>query len=89
MCFTHTNSGYNKHKHFNMGEVTKEVFDSPAAKAKKVRREKKPKSRLHIYINDETISQIDQKANEMGINRSNCLQVLINFGLENLKMKHA
>ena len=72
-----------------MGEVTKEVFDSPAEKIKKVRREKKPKSRLHIYIHDETIDQIDRKASEMGLNRSNCLQVLINFGLENLKMRHA
>lgn len=73
-----------------MGNITKEVFDSPAEKSeKRTRREKKPKSRLHIYINDETIDQIDKKASEMGLNRSNCLQVLINFGLENLKMKHA
>ena len=71
-----------------MGETTKEVFDEPTTKGKRVRRPKHPKSRLHIYINDDTIDKIDQKAVEMGLNRSNCLQVLINFGLDNLKMKH-
>jgi|APGre2960657423_1045063.scaffolds.fasta_scaffold187811_2 hypothetical protein len=70
-----------------MGAITKEVSEKPI-RTTRVRRVKKPKSRLHIYIIDETIDRIDNKATEMGLNRSNCLQVLINFGLDNLKMKH-
>lgn len=72
-----------------MGSTTAEVFEKPQAKTKsgRAKRAKPAKSRLHIYVNDDTIDLIDLKAGEMGVNRSAAVQVLLNYALKNLKMK--
>ncbi len=74
-----------------MGINTSEVFEKPKetkTKSGRERRRKSPKSRLHIYVNDDTIDSIDQKAAEMGVNRSAAVQVLLSFALQNLNIKN-
>ncbi len=66
------------------GEI-KGVFDNPLKKTIKKKRAKLKKERLHIYLTSESVERTDEKAEEMGLNRSTCIQVLINFGLNNLK----
>ena len=58
----------------------KEPFEAPAVK---VKREKVAKERLHIYITEDSIQRVDEKAHELGLDRSPCIQVLINYALNN------
>lgn len=71
------------------GQV-KDVFDQPVIKDSnrlKAKRVKEEKTRLHIYITEKAIARIDEKAEELGLTRSGCLQMLIHFGLNNMKTK--
>ena len=58
-------------------------FDKPVGKRKK--REKVVKERVHIYISEGSLERIDTKAKELGLDRSPCIQMLINYALNNLK----
>lgn len=52
---------------------------------KKIKGKKKKvlKGRVHIYISDETLVKIDEKADELGLDRSPCIQMLLNIALNN------
>lgn len=52
--------------------------DLPTKKGKK---KKVLKGRIHIYISDETLDRIDEKADELGLDRSPCIQMLLNVAL--------
>jgi len=60
----------------------------------KVKKVRKKKQRIHIYIHEDAIAGVDQKAEELGLDRSPCIQLLIRIGLNNLqsdkpkKIKH-
>lgn len=62
----------------------KDPNDLPVGK-KKRKRVKVAKERVHIYISNDSLTRIDEKAKELGLDRSPCIQVLINFALNNLK----
>lgn len=69
------------------GNEPREPFDSPLdkkdiAKMDKVKKEKK--ERIHIYISSGSIKKVDEKALELGLDRSPCIQMLINTALNSL-----
>lgn len=69
------------------GNEPREPFDSPLdkkdiAKMDKVKKEKK--ERIHIYISTGSIERVDEKALELGLDRSPCIQMLINTALNSL-----
>lgn len=55
--------------------------------AKKVKSKKKStsdrvaKERIHIYLREDDITRVEQKAKELGLDRSPCIQLLINTAL--------
>jgi len=64
----------------------REPFEAPIGrKDRKKRSEKVIKERLHIYISGECIGRIDLKAEELGLDRSPCIQMLLNYALNNIK----
>lgn len=67
------------------GAGAKSPLDQPAKKefpANKEPREKIPKSRIHCYLPDELINQIDEKAHELQLPRSTMVQLVVKKGLE-------
>jgi|694.fasta_scaffold03012_15 hypothetical protein len=67
-----------------MSDEPKEPFEAPAIKTRK-KRDKVKKARIHIYISNDCINQVDAKGAEFGLDRSPCIQMLINFALLNMK----
>ena len=67
------------------GNDAKEPFEAPVGKKERKKREKVVKERVHIYISEESIGRIDQKAEELGLDRSPCIQMLVNYALNNLQ----
>ena len=64
----------------------REPFEAPLGrKDQKKRSEKVVKERLHIYISEKCIGRIDQKAEELGLDRSPCIQMLLDYALNNMK----
>lgn len=63
----------------------REPFDSPLDKKEKVKKEKK--ERIHIYISSDSIGRVDAKASELGLDRSPCIQMLINTALKHIDAK--
>ena len=59
-----------------------DVFSMP--KDGKKPKEKIGKSRLHIYLRDDTIREIDERAAEYGFPRSYMIQLIVKNGLKNL-----
>jgi hypothetical protein len=59
-------------------------FEAPEKKAKK-KRLKQNKQRLHIYLSEECINRIDMKSSEFDLDRSPCIQMLLNYALNNMK----
>ena len=67
------------------GNEPREPFDSPIDKKEKIRKEKK--ERIHIYISTSSIGRVDEKASELGLDRSPCIQMLINTALNSIDAK--
>ncbi len=61
----------------------KEPFDAPIPKKEKKPRKKIKKERLHIYLTEEAINLIDERADQIGQSRSITIQLLLNFALRN------
>jgi hypothetical protein len=67
-----------------MSNQPKEPFEAPVKKSRK-KREKVKRERIHIYITVDSIDKIDEKADKFGMDRSPCVQMLLNYALANLK----
>lgn len=68
------------------GKETKGPFEAPTNKKKERKtRERIVKGRIHIYISEECLDRVDSKAAELGLDRSPCIQMLLNYALNNLK----
>ncbi len=67
-------------------KAAKGLFEAPDKKNKK-KNEKLIKERLHIYLTTDCIEKIERAQEETGLNRSSCIQILINTGLKHLKTK--
>ena len=79
--FESINTNFNLTK---MSDNVKDPNDLPVGKRERKKREKVAKERVHIYISEDSLGRIDQKADELGLDRSPCIQMLINIGLNNL-----
>jgi hypothetical protein len=64
------------------GNVVKDPFDAPVKKDRKPRKKIK-KERVHIYLTEEAINIIDDKADQIGQSRSVTIQLMLNFALKN------
>ena len=67
------------------GNDAKEPFEAPVGKKERKTRERVVKERLHIYVSDVCIKRVDEKAEELGLDRSPCIQMLLNYALNNLQ----
>lgn len=67
-----------------MSDNLKDPNDLPVGKKERKKREKVAKERVHIYISEDSLGRIDTKATELGLDRSPCIQMLINIGLNSL-----
>jgi hypothetical protein len=68
------------------GKETKGPFEAPIDKKKaRKTRERIVKGRIHIYISEECLNRVDDKSEELGLDRSPCIQMLLNFALNNLQ----
>jgi hypothetical protein len=56
----------------------------PFKKTRKTR-DKVEKERLHIYLSKPLIGRVDEKAKDLGFERSQCVQMLLNYALNNLR----
>ena len=63
----------------------KEPFEAPVGKQDRKKREKVKKVRVHIYVSEDSLDKIDNKAEELGLDRSPCIQMLLNVGLNHLE----
>ncbi len=70
-----------------MGNDTepKEIYDAPVGKSERKKRDKVKKERIHIYITSDSIERIDVYAEELGLDRSPCIQMLLNTSLKDLE----
>ena len=66
----------------------KEPFEAPVAKEKKKKREKVKKERIHVYLSQDCIDKIDEKAAEIGLDRSPCIQMLCHTALKKMNNKN-
>jgi hypothetical protein len=60
------------------------TLKKPANKIAKIKKVKK--GRVHIYISEDSLIKIDNKAKELGLDRSPCIQLLINIALKSGKI---
>lgn len=65
------------------GNEVKEPFDAPVPKKQRKPRRKIKKERVHIYLTEEAINLIDDKAEEIGQSRSVTIQLMLNFAIKN------
>lgn len=68
-----------------MSNDAREPFEAPVGKKERKTRERVVKERLHIYISEDSINRVDKKAEELGLDRSPCIQMLLNYALNNLQ----
>jgi len=64
------------------GNEVKDPFAAPVKKDRKPRKKIK-KERLHIYLTEEAIKMIDDKAEQIGCSRSITIQIMLNFSIKN------
>ena len=64
-----------------MGDTLREPFDAPLGKKERKKRDKIPKERVHIYLTTDSLDRVDEKAKDLGLDRSPCIQVMLNFAL--------
>lgn len=67
------------------GNDAREPFEAPVGKKERKTRERVVKERLHIYVSNVCIKRVDEKAEELGLDRSPCIQMLLNYALNNLQ----
>ena len=67
----------------------REPFDIPTENKRIYNKKKnKPlKLRLHIYLTRDCLDKVDEVADELGLDRSPCLQMLINVALKKVSKK--
>ena len=61
--------------------IAKSPLDLPKL-AKKTRKEKQPKLRIHIYMTEDLLLKLDQKCNDIGVPRNGYINFLISEGLK-------
>jgi len=50
-----------------------------------IKKVSKRKSRIHIYVHEDVIVSVDEKAEQLGLDRSPFIQHLIKIGLNNVR----
>lgn len=66
----------------------KEPFEAPSVAKKRKTRDRVEKERLHIYLSTLCIGRVDEKAKDLGLERSQCIQTLLNYALNSLQAIH-